>query len=228
MRRHRGSPTKSREDKDGELEKLYWYYVGRVREIYDNHCRHHRLLFRDACLAWEMPDKAILSEDAVTPAPSRDPTLHSRRSRSGGLGTPISLPSTPAPALSADPLAVDAGQVDKGKGKEVLPSAEREVRVPVKSVDEEDMEAMDAMDAKAEDKDEEEMTAPLMATASDTTPILQLKHAKVSMQQRLRQFWPNKVRPRSSDKTDLVQESGTDGTEYEGDEQGSASRLENS
>ncbi|KAI1163319.1 hypothetical protein F5B18DRAFT_651849 [Nemania serpens] len=218
VRRHRASPTKSREDKDGELEKLYWYYVGRVREIYDNHCRHHRLLFRDACLTWEMPEKAVLSEEAVTPAPSRAPTLHSHRSRSGGLGTPVSLPSSPASVSrgeSADPLqTVEAGRIDKGKGKEVLPGAEGEVSSPVGGVDEEEV--------GAKDKDEGGMTALLMAMAGDTIPKPQPKHAKISMQQRLRQFWPTRVRGRSSDKADLVQESGTDGTKHEGDEYESA------
>lgn len=201
MRRHRASPTKSREDKDGELEKLYWYYVGRVREIYDNHCRHHRLLFRDACLPWEMPGKAVLSEEdaAVTPVTSRAPTLHSNRSRSGGLGTPppISLPSSPAPVSrggSADPLTVNAGRIDKGKGKEIIPGMEGAGSAPVGNVDEEDEE--DEEEAKAEIKDEE-MTAPLVATASDIMPKPQLKHAKISMQQRFRQFWPTRVRGRS-------------------------------
>ncbi|KAI1281187.1 hypothetical protein F5Y07DRAFT_396225 [Xylaria sp. FL0933] len=101
------------------------YYVGRVREVYDNHCEHHRLLFRDVCLMWELPERITLPEeddDAVHS--SRAMTPHSLHS-SGGLRTPImvSRGSTPLSRGSGGRLSVGPAEQmrkDKGKGKAVI------------------------------------------------------------------------------------------------------------
>ncbi|KAI1119418.1 hypothetical protein F5Y14DRAFT_445960 [Nemania sp. NC0429] len=236
MEKYKTKRKQLRETYVWNLHELY--YVGRVREVYDNHCRHHRLLFRDVCLTWEMPEKAILSEEAVTPAPTRPATLHSHRSRSGGLGASISLPPSPAPPPKGEGAAalqtVGAGRIDKGKGKEVLPVAGGEVSGPIRNVDgerekreeqEHEQEEEEKEEAKAQDKDEEGTTALLTPTASDTIipKPPQAKHSKISMQQRIRQFWPARARGRSLDKTDPVQEGATDdGTKQEGGKQESA------
>ncbi|KAI0878967.1 hypothetical protein GGS24DRAFT_516042 [Hypoxylon argillaceum] len=212
VRRHRTSPTKSRVEKDSELEKLYWYYVGRVREIYDNHCQHHRLLFRDVCLAWEIPEKVTLSEESVIPI-SRVPTPLSRRS-SGSLRTPIPSSSrVPTPLSmrgSGNRWSMDAAWVSKGKEKEVIPSADGEVSMPIRSV---------SNDGKNKGKGKEETITPPMTTSSDIIPRSQPKPNKVSMQQRLRLFWPTRIRGKSLDKVELVQETRTEGEKHEENEQ---------
>ncbi|KAI0470173.1 hypothetical protein F4859DRAFT_522646 [Xylaria cf. heliscus] len=122
VRRHQASPTKSREDKDAELEKLYWYYVGRVSEIYGNHCRHHRLLFRDVCLSWEPPEKVTLPEEEeeqqqqkqqqqqgarLTPVSRRHSSSNSKsnssRSRSSAESIILHVPSSSRDSTSRDP-----------------------------------------------------------------------------------------------------------------------------
>ncbi|KAI1130530.1 hypothetical protein F5Y10DRAFT_289183 [Nemania abortiva] len=191
------------------------YYVGRVREVYDNHCQHHRLLFRDVCLTWEMPEKVVLSEESVnvTPRPiSRAPTPRSRHS-SGGLRAPI--PSTsrdPMPLSGGEPShqwSMDPGWVSKGKEK-VIPSTDGEVGTPVGSSSD---------DSRDKGKGKEKIK-PLLATMSTETIVRsQPKPTKISMQQRLRQLWPTRVRGKSLDKTELLTEIRTNGEGHERNEQ---------
>ncbi|KAI0099940.1 hypothetical protein GGR51DRAFT_382713 [Nemania sp. FL0031] len=214
VRRHRASPTKSRAEKDAELEKLYWYYVGRVREIYDNHCQHHRLLFRDICLSWEMPEKVVMSEESLTPI-SRPWTPYSRHS-SVSLRTPISSSSTSQMPLSRRESGyrwgADAGWMNKGKGKEkeVIPGTDGEAGTPVGSVD------GDSKD-KGKGKEKEEIRPSPATTSTETIIKSPPKPNKISMQQRFRQFWPPKVRGRSLDKTESAQQINAHGERHERD-----------
>ncbi|KAI1821517.1 hypothetical protein F4861DRAFT_454848 [Xylaria intraflava] len=206
VRRHRAAPSKSRAEKEGELEKLYWYYVGRVREIYDNHCQHHRLLFQDVCLTWVMPERITLREDDLEP-PSRDPTPQSRHSSASFAPSPRD--STPLPRRgSAGRWSLDTGLASKGKEKEVIP------RVDIGG----DMQSSSAHDDKSNDDEKEVEAIPSPDNNSATTP--EPKHKRISVQQRLRQLWLSRHGDRSSDKADLTQAGGKD-DKHEGNERGS-------
>ncbi|KAI0593875.1 hypothetical protein F4775DRAFT_596766 [Biscogniauxia sp. FL1348] len=55
------SPSeKTPEQKEAELDKLYRYYVWRVREVYDNHREHHQRLFGRNYLYWVKPERIYL------------------------------------------------------------------------------------------------------------------------------------------------------------------------
>ncbi|KAI1177462.1 hypothetical protein F4777DRAFT_577023 [Nemania sp. FL0916] len=225
VRRHRTSPTKSRAVKDGELEKLYSYYVGRVREIYDNHSQHHRLLFHDVCMLWEMPERVTLSEEGAPPL-SRARTPLSRHS-SGGMKTPVPSSSTALPPVSPlSPLpAMENEEVwgrsttrsRKGKEREVIPGVDGEFGTPTGSIDDRN---------KGKERSPEETISSPVTTPRETItqfpPLTPSRSNKVSMHQRIRQFWPPKIRGRSSDKSEPTQETRKGDETHERDEQGSA------
>ncbi|TGJ84477.1 hypothetical protein E0Z10_g4263 [Xylaria hypoxylon] len=192
VRRQQGSPIKPRAEKDSELERLYWYYVGRVREVYDNHCEHHRLLFHDICLMWELPEKVTLPEEDVNPM-SRVSTPHSVHS-SRGLRTPIPPYRDPTPLLreNGSQRSVAAGRINKGKEKEVIAGEDLDVGTPAESI---------CDDNKG--KGIEMETSPII-TPSETIAKPQPKNSKISMQQRFRQLWSTKAQEKSSDKALLV------------------------
>jgi len=103
---------------------LYWYYVARVREVYDNHCRHHRLLFYDATLVWETPEKVTIREEDVEPTTSRSRSRHSSGSSRALLllSRNQTQPQTPLSRNENERcLELAATQVDGGnaKGKDV-------------------------------------------------------------------------------------------------------------
>ncbi|KAI0457794.1 hypothetical protein F5B21DRAFT_501178 [Xylaria acuta] len=183
------------------------YYVGRVREIYDNHCRHHRLLFHDVCLTWELPEKVTLREESIRKPLSR----HS----SGSLKSPISPSSrypTPLPRRDSESReSVEARAVSKGKEKEVIPGLDVDVDALVGS-------AGNGNDGKGKGKGKANEVVIISPT---TTPVAkaQTKPYKLPMQQRLRQLWPTKVRGKSSDKAELAQLVRKDGDTHERDEQ---------
>ncbi|KAI1737287.1 hypothetical protein F4680DRAFT_451097 [Xylaria scruposa] len=182
--------------------QCYWrdfYYVGRVREVYDNHCRHHRLLFHDVCLAWETPEKVTLREESIG-------TPLSRRS-SGSLRSPISPSSTSF--LRGENESTETRVVRKGKEKEVIPGSDIDIITPVSSDNDEG--------AKGKIKED-------TVSSQTTTPVAkpQIKSNKVPMQKRLRQLWPTRVRGRSSDKAELTQLVRKDDDKQDGDEQESA------
>ncbi|KAI0417606.1 hypothetical protein F5X98DRAFT_387122 [Xylaria grammica] len=167
------------------------YYVGRVREVYDNHCEHHRLLFRDVCLMWELPEKVTLREEEID-STSRVPTPHSVYS-SGELKTPVSSSRVPTP-LSRDSgsrRSVATAWVNKGKEKEIV-GADVDVGTPVESICDD-----------SEGKETVIETSPI-TTPNKTTAKPQLKNNKISMQRRLRQLWPTKTNEKSPDKALLV------------------------
>ncbi|KAI0863680.1 hypothetical protein F4860DRAFT_511577 [Xylaria cubensis] len=180
------------------------YYVGRVREVYDNHCRHHRLLFHDVCLAWETPEKVTLREESIGTTLSR----HS----SGSLRSPISPSSTPF--LRGDSDSAETRVANKGKGKEVIRGPNVEIITPASSAD-------DDKDERGKDKSNIKEETEISPT---TTPVIepQIKPNKFPMQRRLRQLWPTRVRGRSSDKAELAQLVRKDSDKHEGDEQESA------
>ncbi|KAJ8125550.1 hypothetical protein O1611_g8088 [Lasiodiplodia mahajangana] len=154
-------------------------------------------------MTWEMPEKVIMSEESVAPI-SRALTPPSHRS-SGSLRTPKFSPSSTDPIPlprreSGHQWNMDAGWINKGKEKEVIPATDGEADTPGGSVDD---------DSKDKSGDKEE-TRPSPASMSTETIIKsQPKSSRVSMQQRLRQFWPAKVRGKSLDKTELAQEYNT-------------------
>ncbi|KAI1431575.1 hypothetical protein GGR50DRAFT_58172 [Xylaria sp. CBS 124048] len=223
VRRHYASPNKSRGTKDAELDKLYWYYVGRVREVYDNHCQHHRLLFQDVFLSWRMPEKIELLEKDVEPE-SREPSPPSRhsslvlspvprrltpQSRHSSTGlVPPSQGTTPLPRnASGGRWSLDAIRTDSGKGKEPIPRMNSRAT---------DMENSSANDDGLREKSKEVET-----TASSSTGMVvhEPKQKRLSLQQRLKQLWPAKLREKSSDKADPAQGDEKEDNKHGGDEQ---------
>ncbi|KAI3331309.1 hypothetical protein F4824DRAFT_491556 [Ustulina deusta] len=171
--------------------RCYWrdfYYVGRVREVYDNHCEHHRLLFRDICLMWELPEKITLPEEEDAPHMSRALTPHSRHSSPSPRRTPIPLSRGPTPLSreSGDRLGVAAVKVSKGKEKEVINTGlDGGADTPDGSIDE---------DNKGK---KVEMKTPPTTTPSEIIAKPQPKPSKTSMQQRFRQFWSTRTREKA-------------------------------
>jgi hypothetical protein len=206
VRRHGvSSPkTKTRSEKDAELEKLYRYYVGRVHEVYDNHCRHHRLLFRgDICLRWETPEKVTLLEEddlgpGLTPSSSRAITPLSQRN-SGSWRALLASSRAPTPhstKASESRRDVDSTEINEGKRKDVDPGLDADVGSHVGGVDGD----------KAKDKDVD--TSTLSSTAN-TAP--KSNKSNKSTIQRLRQLWPTtKARESSADDVELVLEGKKD------------------
>ncbi|KAI0541091.1 hypothetical protein GGR58DRAFT_520313 [Xylaria digitata] len=212
--------------------QCYWrdfYYVGRVREVYDNHCEHHRLLFRDVCLLWEIPEKATLPEEDVESV-SRIPTPHSVHS-SGGLSTPASLPGDLS-RENGSQHNVLVERANKGKEKEVIAGVDVDAGTPVspsrspitlplesegrnsvaaEQIDrggEREVLTRIGVDANTlvesigdDNKGKEvEMEASPTITSSKTIAKSQPKHNKTSMQQRIRQLWPTRSQEKSSEK----------------------------
>ncbi|KAF2969494.1 hypothetical protein GQX73_g4057 [Xylaria multiplex] len=205
-----------------------FYYVGRVREVYDNHCEHHRLLFRDVCLLWEIPEKVTLSEEGVEPE-SRIPTPHSVHS-SGSLSTPASLPGDLS-RESGSQRTVLAEKANKGKEKGMITGVDVDAGTPVspsissmnlslkserensvaaehinKGKEKEvltriDVDADTLVESMRDDKSKEvEMEVSPTITSSKTIAKSQPKHNKTSMQQRIRQLWPTRSQEKSSEK----------------------------
>ncbi|KAI0386003.1 hypothetical protein F5Y04DRAFT_161412 [Hypomontagnella monticulosa] len=56
-RMHLSQPHKSERDKAAELDRLYAYYVSRVRGVYEDHRRDHRRLFGQDYLSWAQPEQ---------------------------------------------------------------------------------------------------------------------------------------------------------------------------
>ncbi|KAI8954078.1 hypothetical protein F4801DRAFT_575794 [Xylaria longipes] len=156
-------------------------------------------------MAWETPEKITLREESLG-------TSLSRRS-SGSLGPPAlpsSRDSTPLPrGESESRQSVEAGAVNKGKEKEVIPGLDVNVDTPVGSINN---DSNDKGKGKAKEK----------IIISPTTPPIakpQTKSYKIPMQ-RLRQLWPTKAWGKSSsDNAELTQLVRKDGERHEGDEQ---------
>ncbi|KAI0889647.1 uncharacterized protein GGS22DRAFT_182991 [Annulohypoxylon maeteangense] len=71
---HAAQPQKSTQDKSVEAERLYTYYVSRVRSVFEEHRRDHRRLFGQDYLCWAAPER-------------EDPAQLQVRSRMGSPGT---------------------------------------------------------------------------------------------------------------------------------------------
>ncbi|KAI1456560.1 hypothetical protein F4805DRAFT_475689 [Annulohypoxylon moriforme] len=54
---HASQPQKSAHDKAVETERLYTYYVSRVRSVFEDHRRDHRRLFGQDYLCWAAPER---------------------------------------------------------------------------------------------------------------------------------------------------------------------------
>ncbi|KAI0424261.1 hypothetical protein F5Y09DRAFT_347898 [Xylaria sp. FL1042] len=200
------------------------YYVGRVREVYDNHCEHHRLLFRDVCLLWELPEKITLAEGEEDAAQtSRALTPHSLHSNSS-LRTPMPLSrgQTPLSRDSGSRLSVvPAEQMNKGKEKEVINiQLDGAVGRPVVDISHDTKDAekelintclhgdieIPVVKSVGDDNKGKEVETRIssMTTPSETIVKPQAKPSKTSIHQRFRQLWSIKNRDKSSDKTELV------------------------
>ncbi|GAP87256.2 hypothetical protein SAMD00023353_2701640 [Rosellinia necatrix] len=230
LRRHRAAataraPAQPRAERDLQLEKLYWYYVGRVREAYDDHCRRHRRLFRGPCPPWVLPERAVLRDDDDGHDEERGhegdgdgdeekerhgeedgdvmPAAASRAlpPLSGAHEQPPPSPSSTAAAAAATttttPLSSGGGGGGSGKGKEreVILSTDGESSVQATSLD-------------GDKSDDEQTVGEGLRTPPPTPDEVaanpQPKPNKVSMQQRLRRLWPAKPTMKSPDKEDLV------------------------
>ncbi|KAI1369445.1 hypothetical protein F5Y08DRAFT_352144 [Xylaria arbuscula] len=212
--------------------QCYWrefYYVGRVREVYDSHNEHHRLLFRKTCLPWETPKKIILSEEEggeeaeQQEAAQAGPSYSSRaltpqsRPRSGALRRcnsdsmlgmpPLSRAPTPLLRNNESQISVAVGPTWEEKGKEVdRTGLGGDGDAPYESTS-----------SHTTDEDAQRIGSPVPVPVpmSEPEPKLepepsepnirpQLKSSKSSLHQRLRQLWSPKTRSNSSDKAELV------------------------
>lgn len=54
---HAAQPRKPAAEKRAEADRLYAYYVSRVRDVFDDHCRDHRRLFGHDYLCWAQPER---------------------------------------------------------------------------------------------------------------------------------------------------------------------------
>ncbi|KAI1780228.1 hypothetical protein F4818DRAFT_437507 [Hypoxylon cercidicola] len=81
QRVHAAQPRKPDGEKAAEADRLYAYYVARVRDVFDEHRRDHRRLFGQDYLCWAPPER----EENV-PSPPSSSCLVRRRSSSGGGG----------------------------------------------------------------------------------------------------------------------------------------------
>ncbi|KAI1208922.1 uncharacterized protein F4807DRAFT_467895 [Annulohypoxylon truncatum] len=54
---HAQQPRKSARDKSAEAERLYAYYVSKVRSVFEDHRRDHRRLFGQDYLCWAAPER---------------------------------------------------------------------------------------------------------------------------------------------------------------------------
>ncbi|KAI1100566.1 hypothetical protein F4804DRAFT_336095 [Jackrogersella minutella] len=75
-RMHDAQPRKPARDKAAEVDRLYAYYVSRVRAVFEDHRRDHRRLFGQDYLCWAQPER----EDHAQ--------LQLRSSRMGSPGGP--------------------------------------------------------------------------------------------------------------------------------------------
>ncbi|KAI8632494.1 hypothetical protein F5Y19DRAFT_366019 [Xylariaceae sp. FL1651] len=211
VRRHSASPMKPCAEKDAELEKLYQYYVGRVREVYDNHSRHHWLLFHDVCLNWEVPEKVTLREEDVGPVSQATTPCSRSRAGSGSSRAPLSLSRGPTPLSrrgSNSRRDVGKDRVDKGKEKEVISSVEMGVQAPVG----------DGSDGKDKGK-EVEASAPPNSNSIGKT---QFKTKKSSPMHRFIHLLSMRPREKSVDKAEPVQADTMDENEHEADQKSMA------
>ncbi|KAI1372661.1 hypothetical protein F4677DRAFT_449145 [Hypoxylon crocopeplum] len=76
---HERQPSKAARDKDGELARLYAYYVSRVRDVFEDHRRDHRRLFGQDYLCWAPPER----EDRPIPPSRAASRSRRRRGRTG-------------------------------------------------------------------------------------------------------------------------------------------------
>ncbi|KAI0404346.1 hypothetical protein F4802DRAFT_598308 [Xylaria palmicola] len=209
------------------------YYVGRVREVYDNHCHHHRLLFQDVYLRWEMPARLTLREEGAI-STSRAPTPHLRRS-SGSLRTRQSSSSpvpTPRPRReSENEQSPESRQKGKGKEKEAIASGDAVVDTPPRTADVDSNarpeyiktsptsthnESADVNSNTRPEYIDDTKTSPT-GTHNESAPAFPQKPSKLSIHQRFRQLWPSKSRGGSIDKTELVPAIRKDDHEYDED-----------
>ncbi|KAI0393827.1 hypothetical protein F5Y17DRAFT_430404 [Xylariaceae sp. FL0594] len=211
VRRHRALPTKQRDAKDNELDKLYWYYVARVREVYENHCRHHRLLFHDTHLAWETPEKAVIREEDVEPAAPTTSRTQSRSRHSSGSSRPLLLmsrsgtqPPTPL-SLNENERCLDlaATQVDGGNTKakgvdrvpdENAPSSARPISIDGERALEDEGDNISSLPLLDNAHDDDKKAA---GPAAASTPKA---NSRYSMTRLRNQLWPNKTREKAASK----------------------------
>lgn len=54
---HAAQQRKPKREKDAETDRLYTYYVSRVRDVFEEHRRDHRRLFGQDYLCWAQPER---------------------------------------------------------------------------------------------------------------------------------------------------------------------------
>lgn len=96
---HEAQPNKPSRDKEGEIDRLYTYYVSRVRDVFEEHRRDHRRLFGQDYLCWAPPEREAplqLSRRGSKKVSRRG----SRSSSSDGKDTVQGSKTTPNPLIS--------------------------------------------------------------------------------------------------------------------------------
>ncbi|KAI2635406.1 hypothetical protein GGS21DRAFT_80736 [Xylaria nigripes] len=216
LRRHQASPNKTRREKDRDFEKLYWYYVGRLREVYENHCEHHLLLFQDRILLWLMPEMIILRDEDVA-SPSEIQTPLSRHSSDNVLPSSNNQ-SPPAIRESESQCSLDTTRRSKGKEKEAIDASDANMQIAsVKEAKGKEKELLNSSDTNIrtssvyEDKYYGKKESNTIPSPTKSMRPSEPKPKKLTMQQRLRSLWTSRVKSRSSDKAELVQVDGEDG-----------------
>ncbi|XXG94895.1 Serine/threonine-protein kinase PAK 6 [Hypoxylon texense] len=89
QRVHAAQPRKPAAEKRAEADRLYAYYVSRVRDVFDDHRRDHRRLFGHDYLCWAQPER---EEEEVEENEEHGTSSSSCRVRSSGANGRV--PST--------------------------------------------------------------------------------------------------------------------------------------
>ncbi|KAI4860610.1 hypothetical protein F4820DRAFT_465551 [Hypoxylon rubiginosum] len=105
QRAHAAQPRKPAADKGAEADRLYAYYVSRVRDVFDGHRRDHRRLFGQDYLCWARPER---EEQRHYLSYSSSPSCHPVRGSGGGNNGSSRVPSRVGSVVST------GGHVDVG------------------------------------------------------------------------------------------------------------------
>ncbi|KAI0831535.1 hypothetical protein F5Y06DRAFT_201956 [Hypoxylon sp. FL0890] len=99
---HKAQPQKPNPEKEAEIDRLYTYYVSRVRDVFEEHRRDHRRLFGQDYLCWAPPEREDpLQLQMRSRCGSKKASRRESRSTSGDGGNMIKDATAAATATNA-------------------------------------------------------------------------------------------------------------------------------
>ncbi|KAI1383556.1 uncharacterized protein F4822DRAFT_440572 [Hypoxylon trugodes] len=107
-RLHASQPQKLTKDKDAEADRLYAYYVSRVRDVFEEHRQDHRRLFGQDYLCWAQPER----ED---PAQLLRNGIGSRLASRMGTTANEMMRNTLAPSAAATPAIKESREEERSE-----------------------------------------------------------------------------------------------------------------